>query len=216
MAGSLTVVRCPAEWCNIPALYGGLLGIQGDDGSTQPFHANFLESLLFTKLCSSRDGGLTDTGEMLPDGSLGNRLVLDCANLGVDVTQGVVLNGPYGFRRGGSQYLLMELGSIDLVMRLGGWNTHSDSFLRYICNITIRGSWMTTLESCPLDEVMQIASATVRAHRDWVNRLSRATAERLWSAEDVAAAKEGAEAEGVRLLTTIMVDTFKALRYGAK
>jgi len=118
MAGSLTVVRCPAEWCNIPALYGGLLGIQGDDGSTQPFHANFLESLLFTKLCSSRDGGLTDTGEMLPDGSLGNRLVLDCANLGVDVTQGVVLNGPYGFRRGGSQYLLMELGIIDLVMRL--------------------------------------------------------------------------------------------------
>jgi len=214
VAGDLTVVRCPDVWCNIPALYGGLLGIQGDDGSAQPFHANFHETLLFTKLGASKSGGTTDTGQMLADGALGNRLVLDCADLGTEVTQGVVLNGPYGFRRGGSQYLLMELGNIDLVMRLGGWTSKSDSFLRYICNLTIRGSWLTTLETCPLEEVVQIASATVRSHKDWVSRLSRATAERLWESAKIAAANAASEEDGLTLLMSIVSSVFRTLRYG--
>ena len=214
VAGDLTVVRCLDVWCNIPALYGGLLGIEGDHGSAQPFHANFHETLLFTKLGASKSGGTTDTGQMPADGALGNRLVLDCADLGTEVTQGVVLNGPYGFRRGGSQYLLMELGNIDLVMRLGGWTSKSDSFLRYICNLTIRGSWLTTLETCPLDEVVQIASATVRSHKDWVSRLSRATAERLWESADIAAAKAASEEDGLTLLLSIVSSVFRTLRYG--
>jgi len=179
VAGDLTVVRCPDVCGNIPALYGGLLGIQGDEGSAQPLHANFHETLLFAKLGASKSGRTTDTGLMLANGALGDRLVLDCADLGTEVTQGVVLNGPNGLRSGGSHYILMELGNIYLVMRLCGWTSKADSFLRYICNLTIRGPWLTIIETCPFDEVVQIASAAVESHKNWVSRLRRATEERL-------------------------------------
>jgi len=101
---------------------------------------------------------------------LATRLAIDCLDVGLDLTQAAIFNGPYGFRRGGTQVLMVETGKADLIMRLGGWTRRSDSFLFYVTNASVRGTLSTTLRSYGKDEMTQTAHAAIDAQRVWVKR----------------------------------------------
>jgi len=212
--GAGTLIQCPEDWCNLPALYSGLLAIHGQDAMVNPFSAGFLDTPLFFKLDINREGGATSSDVPLPDKALTDRLALHCADIGIDATQGVVHNGAYGFRRGGTQFLLERTGNIDLVMRLGGWSRTSDSFMHYVSNVSIRGSWTSTLRSHADDEVTQVVHTVVEAHRDFIVGQARATADRLWDGPNQFTTATAVADDSIKLLVSIVVDVFKQLRGG--
>jgi len=116
------------------------------------------------------NGGATATSRPMANQFLATRLAIDCLDVGLDLTQAAIFNGPYGFRRGGTQVLMVETGKADLIMRLGGWTRRSDSFLFYVTNASVRGTLSTTLRSYGKDEMTQTAHAAIDAQRVWVKR----------------------------------------------
>jgi len=212
--GGGTCIRCPFEWCNLPELYGGLLAICEQDPVCDGFTGNFRDLPVFVKLSKGTSGGATASSRPMANQALATRLAIDCLDVGLDLTQGAILNGPYGFRRGGTQVLMVETGKADLIMRLGGWTRRSDSFLFYVTNASVRGTLSTTLRSYGQDEITQAAHAAIDAQRSWVTRLVHETVSMLESNDDIEAVRSRLESKGVEFLLESLLDIVGRMRKG--
>jgi len=209
-------IHCPCEHLNIPQLMQPLVlfacsapGVGMDMGS-------LAEQPLFPSLSVRNVAGTVTFFKMKSETEVNAQFAADLARIGRDLVNGERAVRMYGFRRGGAQALLDRTGLYEQVMRLGGWQTNSNSFFKYITQMNAKGTLRSTLRSFTQDEVVQVVGQLMCSYNEWAVGVVRrlCTQAEVEEGQMVHSSVVAFEAENVKVLCSIVSECVLVLRHG--
>lgn len=173
MIGQTAYVHCNSEHMNFPQLFHGLVYFACSAPGVGVDVNKLNQQYLFPSLLQRSVGGTAALFKKRSETELNARFVADLERIGMAYINGERACRMYGFRRGGAQALLNQTGLFEQVMRLGGWRSDSNSFLKYVTAMNSRGTLRSTLRSFRKDEVTQVVAQVVATYNTWTSGVVR-------------------------------------------
>lgn len=166
--GKTRALRCTADHLNLPALLPGVLSLALEHPEISMETVSLAQQPLFYSISVRTQSGAVAFPRPKAPNEVNARFAADLSSSGEQRVNGERPCRMYGFRRGGAQDLLDKTGDYKLVMRICDWSANSDGFLVYLSKMNCIGTFRNTLMSYKKEEVTEVVSQSVHAHKSWV------------------------------------------------
>lgn len=166
--GKTGALRCTADHLNPPVLLPGVLSLALEHPEISMDTVSLAQQPLFYSISARTQSGAVAFPRPKTPNEVNARFAADLSSSVEQLVNGERPFRMYGFRRGGAQDLLDKTGDYELVMCICDWSANSDSLLVYLSKMNCIGTLRNTMRTYKKEEVTEVVSKIVHAHKSWV------------------------------------------------